>query len=120
MAHEIYKKEVFTDEDAALNQYGTYTNPIAQIVWFLLGVINTLLGLRLILRAVGANPAAGFTDFIYTITAPLVDPFVNVIRSARVDTGIIEWYTIVAMIIYSLIAWAIVRLATMARPLARH
>lgn len=90
----------------------------ASIVWYLLGIVEVILGLRFLLRAFGANPAAGFTDFIYRASAPLVDPFFNVIRATRVETGILEWSSLLAMAVYWLLAWAIVRLFFIARPVS--
>lgn len=90
----------------------------AAVVWYILGVVDVLLGLRFLLRLFGANPAAGFTDFIYKATAPLVEPFINVIRSGRIETGIVEWSTLLAMLVYWLLAWAVVRLFFIARPVS--
>ena len=108
---------ITTDEDVHL---ASSYSPIARVIWYVLGIINTLLGLRFVLRLFGANPAAPFTDFIYSLTSPLLAPFRNVIRSSAVGTGIIEWSTLLAMAIYWLIAYALVRLFTMARPVARY
>jgi hypothetical protein len=90
----------------------------SSIVWYLLGILETLLGFRFVLRLFSANPAAGFTDFIYEATAPLVDPFFNVIGASRVDTGTVEWSTLLAMAVYWLLAWAVVRLFFIARPVS--
>ncbi|MBI2356045.1 MAG: YggT family protein [Candidatus Doudnabacteria bacterium] len=90
----------------------------ASVVWYIVGIVDGLLGLRFVLRAVAANPAAGFTDFIYRATAPLTDPFINVIRSSRIESGIIEWSTLLAIAVYWLLAWAIVRLFFIARPVS--
>lgn len=90
---------------------------ITRIVYAVAWVIEVLLGLRFILRLIGANPAAGFTSFIYNATLPLLNPFINVARSVRLSNGgVIEWSTLIAMIIYGLVAWALVRLVYMAGP----
>lgn len=112
--HDDGTREVYDDAD-----YVSYSSPVARVVWFLLWVINGLLAIRFLLRLLSANPAAGFTNFIYTVTAPLVRPFVGVIRSTTAGTGVIEWSTLLAMIIYWLVAWAIVRLVTISKPVAR-
>ena len=93
-----------------------------QVVWYILGIIEALLGFRFILRLIAANPAAGFTDFIYTVTQPLVQPFNNIVRVARVEgnsaTSVIDWNILIAMAVYWLLAWAIVRLFFMGRPVS--
>ena len=39
-----------------------------QIVWYVLTVLEVLLAFRFVLRLIGANPVAGVTDFIYSIS----------------------------------------------------
>ena len=101
--------------------YDTRVTPLyrgTQIVWYALGVIEALLAFRFVLRAMNANAAAGFTSFIYSITAPFVAPFVAVFRSLRVAASTIEWSTLLAMFVYWLVAWAIVKLFVMSKPVS--
>ena len=90
-----------------------------RLIWALLWIVEAILALRFILRLIAANPAAGFTDFIYRVSQPLVAPFVNIVRNSVATGstgGVVEWFTIIAMIVYWLLAWAIVRLATIDTP----
>jgi hypothetical protein len=87
-----------------------------QIVWYIVGVVEVLLGFRFILKLLAANPAAGFTTFIYGITEPFAAPFLNVFRIPRVEGSILEWTTLLAMLVYLLIAWAIIKLFVMSKP----
>jgi hypothetical protein len=89
-----------------------------QIVWYVLGVIETILGLRFILRLIGANASAGFVDAVYTLSRPLVEPFQNIVRNASVSGSVFDWNTLIAMVVYWLIAWAIVRLFFIGRPVS--
>lgn len=94
------------------------TKPIyrgTQIVWYILGVIETLLAFRFILKVMGANPNAGFTDFIYTITLPFVGPFLAVFNRSTLEGSVFEWTTILAMLVYWILAEAIIRLFLMNR-----
>ncbi len=95
-----------------------------QVIWYVLGIIEALLAIRFILRLVGANAGAGFTDFIYTASHPLVAPFENVVRNIRVSGSVFDWNTLIAMAVYWLLAWAVVRLFFINRPIsegeARH
>jgi hypothetical protein len=86
-----------------------------QIVWYILGILESLLAFRFVLKLLGANPAAGFTSFIYGITYPFVAPFLNVFRIVRVEGSVIEWTTLLAMFVYWLIALAIIKLFLMSR-----
>lgn len=89
-----------------------------QVIWYLLGVLEVLLAFRFVLKLLGANPAAGFTDFIYTVTQPFAAPFLSVFRVARVQGSVFEWTTLLAMLVYWLVAWAIVKLFVISRPVS--
>ena len=89
-----------------------------QIVWYVLGILEALLAFRFFLRLFSANPAAGFTDFIYSVTQPFVAPFQAVFGSTRVEGSVFEWTTILAAFVYYLIAWAVVRLFLMGKPVS--
>lgn len=86
-----------------------------QVVWYLLGLIEVLLAFRLVLKLLGANAGAGFTDFVYTVTAPLVAPFLSVFRVSKVEGSVFEWTTILAMFVYWVVAWGLITLFVMGR-----
>jgi len=91
----------------------------SQVVWYILGILEALLAFRFVLRLLGANPGAAFTNFIYTVTYPFVAPFIAVFHTTRVAGSAFEWTTLLAMVVYWLIALAIIRLFTMSRPISR-
>lgn len=86
-----------------------------QIAWYLLGIVEVLLGFRFILKLLGANAGAGFTDFIYGVTQFFVAPFVAVFRTSRAQGSALEWTTILAMLVYWVIAWGIIKLFIMSK-----
>jgi hypothetical protein len=90
----------------------------SQVIWYLLGILETLLAFRFLLRLFAANPSAGFTAFIYNATSPFVAPFAAVFRTSRVEGSVFEWTTLLAMAVYWLIAWAIIRLFIMGKPVS--
>ena len=98
------------------------TKPIyrgTQVVWYILGIIEILLAFRFVLKLLGANPGAGFTNFIYDITYVFATPFLSVFRNTRVTEGsIFEWTTILAIFVYLLVAWGIVRLFFMSKAIS--
>lgn len=81
-----------------------------QVVWYLVGVIEVVLGFRFLLKLLGASTAAGFTSFIYTITDPLVLPFMSVLGVSRLEGSLFEWVSLLAMLVYALLGWGITRL----------
>lgn len=84
---------------------------IRQAIYFIFGVIEGLIAIRFVLRLLGANPGAGFAAFIYGITAPLLAPFVGLFGTPQYDGSALELHSIVAIIVYSLVAWGLAELA---------
>ena len=91
-----------------------------QIVWYILTVLEVILLFRFVLRLIGANPGAGFTDLIYTLSYPFAAPFLAVVDQTRVGGSVFEWTTLLAMVVYWLIAKGIVRLLVLGKPVSRH
>lgn len=87
-----------------------------QIIWYVVAVIEVVIALRVAFKAIGANPFSGFVSLIYTLSDPLTFPFRGIIGSTVTRNTIIEWSSIIAALIYLLIAWGIVSLIHMARP----
>jgi hypothetical protein len=86
-----------------------------QIVWYILGLMETFLVFRFALKLLAANAAAGFTGFIYGVTYIFVAPFNSVFGITQVEGSIFEWTTLLAMLVYWLVAWAIARLLVMSK-----
>ncbi len=86
-----------------------------QVVWYILGILEVLLAFRFVLKLLAANPAAGFTSFIYSITYPFAAPFLNVFRISRVEGSVAEWTTLLAMLVYWILALAIIKLFLMGK-----
>lgn len=86
-----------------------------QVVWYITGILEALLAFRFFLKLFGANPNAGFTDFIYSVTHVFAAPFLNVFKITRVEGSIFEWTTLLAMLVYWLIAFAIIKMFLMSK-----
>jgi hypothetical protein len=108
----VYKEKIIVERPAMASgpvirsQY----NPASRVIYFLLDVVEILLALRFVLRLLSANSVNAFTNFIYSVTAPLIAPFRGIFPTTSASGAIVEWTTVVAMILYALIAYAIVRL----------
>ena len=88
-----------------------------QIIWYILGFIEVLLGFRIVLKALGANPLSGFANLIYAVTDPLALPFQGILRTNVTAGSIFEWSTIIAAIVYLCIAWGLVYLLNLIYPI---
>lgn len=86
-----------------------------QVVWYLCALLEIILGFRFFLRLAGANPAAGFSTFIYAISWPFAEPFIAVFKTTVVSNKVFEWTTLLAMVVYLLIAWGIASLFVMSK-----
>ncbi len=94
------------------------TKPIyrgTQIVWYILGLLEILLAFRFVLKLLGANPDAGFTNFIYGATHIFAAPFIDVFSVTYQNGSIFEWTTLLAMFVYWLIAMGIINLFLMGK-----
>ena len=91
------------------------------IVWTVLGVLEILLGLRFFLKLIAANPASGFAVFMYGITRVFVAPFTSLIGTPSFGGSTLEVTTLIAMAIYALVFWLILRVIHIAfyKPAAR-
>lgn len=86
-----------------------------QIVWYIAGLLEAVLAFRFLLKLFGANPAAGFSAFIYGISYPFAAPFLSVFKISSVEGSIFEWTTLLAMLVYWIIAMAVAKLLVMGK-----
>jgi uncharacterized protein YggT (Ycf19 family) len=81
---------------------------VPQIVYLIAGILDTLLVIRLVLKLLAANPAAGFTTLIYGVTNPFVALFEGVFPTAQNRGNVLDLAALLAIIVYGLLAWGIV------------
>lgn len=89
---------------------------VTRLVWFVVSALEVLLLFRFLMRLLGANADAEFTQIIYRISDPFIAPFRAVFPTQAVEGSVFEWGTLLAIIVYWLLAWLIVRLLLLARP----
>lgn len=87
-----------------------------RIVWLIVGFINALIALRFVLLLLGANRDVPFMDFVYSVSAPFVAPFVGIFGEPSYGRSVFEVSSILAIVVYLLIGLGIVKLLTVARP----
>lgn len=88
--------------------------PWKKVVYYVLGVLEVLLAFRLVFKLLGANTASAFVAGIYSLSGIFTTPFEGIFRTASTQgvnaQAILEPSTIVAMIVYAVIAWGIAKL----------
>ncbi len=108
-------EEVIDERNPDAEQAHTQFTAV-RIVWYIAGILLAILALRFLLALLGANPANAFANLVYSVSYPFVAPFFGLFNyNLRYGVSRFESYTLVAMVVYSLIAWAIARLITINR-----
>jgi uncharacterized protein YggT (Ycf19 family) len=86
-----------------------------QIVYTIGAIVAVLIVIRIIFELLAANPNAGFSNLIYTITAPLVAPFQGVFPTPQSHGSILDLAAVLAIIVYALLTWGIARVFELMR-----
>jgi len=82
---------------------------IVNSIYFLVGLLEVLLGLRFFLQLSGANPNNAFAQTIYGISDPFVAPFSPLFISSAEDAGavagknIFDVNLLIAMAVYAIL-----------------
>lgn len=97
-----------TEHEEEKNRFRTYKS--TQIIWFIFGLIEALLGMRFLFKLIGANPENAFASLLYAVTDLLLAPFANLAGAPAANGMVLELSTLLAMLIYALIGWALERL----------
>jgi hypothetical protein len=102
-------------DEVQATAYDPYANrrrssyKLVQAIWLLFGIVEGILAIRFILKLLGANEAAGFANFIYSASGPFVAPFNNLFANPGSSGSVLELTTMVAIVVYMLVAWLIAR-----------
>jgi hypothetical protein len=83
---------------------------LVRAIYLVVGVVEAVLLIRFVLKALGANAEAGFAQFIYGVTGPLVAPFLGLFGTPQAASGAtLELHTLIALVIYALVGWLLAR-----------
>lgn len=84
-------------------------------IYLALSVLETLLVIRIFLKLLAANPDAGFSTLIYSLTTPFVLPFEGVFPEPQARGSIFDLAALLAIIIYPVVVWLILRIMQLTR-----
>lgn len=94
------------------NASGTQT--VEYLVYFIFGIVEILLTFRLVLKLLGASLSSTFVGMVYDLSGIFVSPFEGIFRRGLTEgvetTSVFEPGTIIAIIVYAVVAWGIVQL----------
>jgi uncharacterized protein YggT (Ycf19 family) len=105
-----YYKEVRTEHHEAGQMERATTFKATQLIWLLFGLLEAAIGLRVLFKLIAVNPANPFAAFLYKVTDLFLAPFASLIGAPAVGGMVLEISSIIAMIVYALIAWALERI----------
>lgn len=82
-----------------------------RVIYYVLGVIEAILAIRFVLKLIAANPNNAFTQGVYAVSWVFDFPFNGVVSNVNLGNGsVIEFFSIVAIIVYLLGGWALAKL----------
>ncbi|KAF0107988.1 MAG: hypothetical protein FD146_1286 [Anaerolineaceae bacterium] len=102
--------EVQTTQKEPERERQIFTFKATQLVWLFLGILEGLLALRFVLKLIAANPDSPISVFIYGFTNLFLLPFSGLTATPSAGAMVLELSTMIAMVVYGLIAWAIERI----------
>jgi YggT family protein len=85
-------------------------NRLSQFIWLLFGILEGLILIRVFLKLIAANPANPFARLIYGLTDLFLWPFFGLTITPSAEGIVFEIPSLIALIVYALIGWVIVRL----------
>lgn len=87
-----------------------------RIIYYVAGVIMTLLALRIVLLLLAANKGSGFVDFIYALSGFFATPFYGIFNyQPSYGQSTFEISSVVAIVVYGLVAMGIAKLFTLTK-----
>lgn len=103
-------KEVSTTNHDPGEKSRNTTFKVTQVIWLLLGFLESVLALRFLFKLIGVNPANSFASILYGFTNIFVAPFANLTGTPSAEGMVFEFTTLIAMLVYALVFYAAERL----------
>lgn len=115
-----YQQPGFNAHDKKIPDRKSVASKSIELVYVLLIVLESLMAMRFIFKLLGADRLNPFIQFLYSITELFVGPFSSIFRySIQNRTGVngfeAEWTVLVAMGVYAIVAFLIVKLIDLFR-----
>jgi uncharacterized protein YggT (Ycf19 family) len=98
----------FREQKAVVRSYN--------IIWFLVGLIDVILGFRFVFEILGANTASRFTQLVYTLSYPFAQPFRSIFGVTNVAGSFFDWSLLLAMIVYLLVGYGLIQVLRIIKP----
>jgi hypothetical protein len=103
-------KDVRTTEYEQGRDQRIVTFKATQLIWLLLTLLEAAIALRIVFKLIGVNEANLFATILYGLTNLFLFPFTGLIGTPAANGMVLEISSIIAMIVYFLIAWGVERI----------
>ncbi len=95
-----------SDRDVKMGRVERFT----VVANWVIGAITAMLAFRFLLNLFGANPNAGFSQMVASLTEPLVMPFQALFNSPAFGQSLIDSAALVGLVVYPIIGYGLVAL----------
>jgi YggT family protein len=103
-------REVRTTQHEAGQEQRVATFRATQLIWLLLGLVEAAIALRVVFKLIGVNAENAFATLLYGVTNLFVAPFASLTGAPAAGGMVLEISSIIAMIVYLLVGWALERI----------
>lgn len=103
-------QEVQTTEHEQGQRQRIATFKATQMIWLLLGLLEASIALRVVFKLIAANAANPFAKLLYGATNIFLAPFKSLVGNPTSSNNVLEITSVIAMLVYLLIAWGIERI----------
>jgi len=100
------REQIVVDEVAERRQM---LYRVSQFIWLAFGCLEALIGLRIVLKMIAANPNSGFAAVVYAFSTPFLLPFNSLTTNPSAQGMVFEVTSIIAMAVYALLALVVVQ-----------
>lgn len=87
-----------------------FTFKATYLIWLLLGLLEALIGLRILLKLMAANPANPFAMLVYNLSYVFVFPFMGLTVTPEAGGMVLEISSFIAMLFYAVAGFVFERL----------
>lgn len=89
---------------------------VRSLVNIVVAIIDFLLLLRFVFKFFVVNAGTPFVAWIYRTSAPLANPFARILPDLKLGEFVVDFATLVALIVYALIGYLILQVFSYASP----
>lgn len=91
-----------------------FLNRSMQVILLAFSVIEGLIGLRILLKLIGANPESLLVALIFGLSSLFLFPFTGLVQSQTMGSMVLETSSMFAVVVYALIAALVEKIITIA------